>query len=372
MSTKTLIGFVCFLACSLSGMSQVRGNISVISEIKSKGTNQSTRLNLTGLTGKGKSVNTVQEFVLYRDIIRKYTWYEGVGNPITQEEANHLPFYYRLTMKNKKGHWQHVEAMHQGKMTTNHNQTTYVIDKRNDTDSISIDWGRKLGTVSQWFVTPDLTGDHVAEERAYTQEGDLVYSFMPVKNNDGRITGCYNDAWGFPVDMRLDPSSTYGSVVCITYDSCGRDSIVDFLDGQGLRKYNSNGVDQQRYTYDHKDRLIMTTSHNMVGDYTIDNWGNCGNKYVYDDANNTYSVIRLDKDLNPMRMPARRAGETRTFIRCDIKRDKWGRDVEACMLDENGNADTTLSGIHKIRYNYDDKGNLLSTEFFDINGNKIK
>lgn len=370
MRFKFFITSMVLLAYALIVSSQVR-EISVISDAKKKGTNQSTRLVLTIPSSKRLSDNKVEEYVLYRDIIRKYSWYEGVGTPISQETANHLPFYYKLSMKNNHGHWQHIEAMHQNEMTSNHSLNTYVLDKRNDNDNNCKEWIDKLKTVAQWFITSDLSGNEVVEERAYTSKGDLVYSFMPIKNEDGRITGSYNDAWGLPADMREDDTTTYGSVVCITYDSCGRDSIVDFLDGQGLRKYNSNGVDQQRFLYDNQDRIVLITSHNMVGDYTIDNWGNCGNKYEYDDVNNKYSIIRVDKELKPMRMPSKRADATRTFIKCDIRKDRWGRDVEAVMLDEEGKFSQTSSGIHRIVYDYDNKGNLVSSKYYDINGQLI-
>ncbi|MBO4315679.1 MAG: hypothetical protein J5867_06945, partial [Prevotella sp.] len=312
------------------------------------------------------------DYVLYRGLVRKYTWYEGLGAPISKDVAHHLPVYYKLSMKNDNGHWLHVEAMHQDSLTDQHGQETYVLDKRNDKDESSKEWREKLNTVAQWLFIADLEGNEVMEERAYDKEGNLVYSFIPVRNADGRVIGSYNDAWGLPVDMRENKDNTYGSVVCITYDHCGRDSIIDFLDGEGLRKYNSNGVDQQRYQYDDKDRIVLVTSHNMVGDYAIDNWGNCGNRYYYDDDGNKYSVVRVDKYLAPMKMPSKRANGTRTFMRCDIRRDVWGRDVEAVMLDAEGNPDSTSTGIHKILYEYNDKGFLLSTTYLNINGEKLK
>lgn len=370
MNFKSLIISIGLLSYALVASSQIR-NISVstiISDEQKKGTNESTRLVLGTQENKPSSSSKEKDYVLYRDIIRKNTWYEGVGTPITQEVANHLPFYYKLSMKNERGHWQHIEAMHQGAMTTNHDQSPYVLDKRNDNE----EWTEKLKSVAQWFITSDLSGNEVVEERAYTKDGYLVYSFMPIKNADGRITGSYNDHLGLPADLREDETATYGSVVCITYDSFGRDSIIDFLDGQGLRKYNSNGVDQQRYQYDAKDRIVLVTSHNMVGDYATDNWGNCGNRYEYDDANNKYSITRVDKELKPIRMPPQRADSTRTFITSEIKKDEWGRDIEAVMLDEKGHPDQTSGGIHRITYTYDDKGNLQSTQYYDINGKPIK
>ena len=359
---KKIVILIAFIMVNAMSYSQLR-QISVVSDISKRETNEETKL---ALTDKNST-----DYVLYRDVIRKYTWYEGVGTPITQETADHLPFYFRLSMKNSAGHYLHIEAMYQNRMSNAHDKTTYVLDKLYDDDGTNKKWIDKLNTVAQWFFISDLTDNEVVEERAYTVDGDLVYSFVPVKNADGKIIGSYNDAWGLPVDMREDDSSTYGSVVCITYDECGRDHIIDFLDGQGLRKYNSNGVDQQRYLYDDKDRVILVTSHNLAGDYAIDNWGNCGNRYEYNDLDNSYSIIIVDNELQPMRMPSTRADGTKTFIRCDIRRDIWGRNIEATMCDADGNADATSSGIHKILYNYDEKGTLQSVSYYNMEGEKI-
>lgn len=384
------IALLLLMACGSLHAQGVR-SISAISDAKKQGVNKNTRLVLTPSTGNTASKSTTRqktsqgrggtaasserqepEYVLYRGLVRKYTWYEGLGKPITKDVARHLPVYYRLSMKNDKGHWQHVEAMHQDTLTSQHDQETYVLDKRNDTDESSKEWRDKLATVAQWLFIGDLDGNEMLEERAYDKDGNLVYSFIPVRNADGRVTGSYNDAWGLPVDMREDVNNTYGSVVCITYDHCGRDSIIDYLDGEGLRKFNSNGVDQQRYLYDNNDRTVLVTSHNMVGDYANDNWGNCGNRYIYDDRGNKYSKIRVDRNLVPMKMPSKRADGTRTFTRCDIHLDTWGREVEAVMLDAEGNPDTTSTGIHRILYEYNDKGVLLSTTYLNLQGEKLR
>lgn len=393
MTMRKTIPIITLLILLASGTlhAQIRRTISVIVEAKEQGINQSTRLNVKKVVEKtppkrlpkkepsrnrrensaSPSIEQVN-YVLYRGLVRKHTWYEGLGIPITEEVARHLPVYYKLSMKNDKGHWQLVEAMHQDSLTSQHGQDTYVLDKRNDKDEGSKEWREKLSTVAQWLFIADLSGNVVVEERAYDKDGNLVYSFIPVINTDGRMTGSYNDAWGLPVDMHENEANTYGSVVRITYDQCGRDSIIDYLDGEGLRKFNTNEVDQQRYLYDDKDRVVLVTSHNMVGDYATDNWGNCGNRYEYNDESNTYSITRVNKDLAPMKMPSLRADGTRTFMRCEYKRDKWGREVEAVMVDAEGNPDTTTTGIHKILYQYDDNGNLLSTTYQNLNGEALK
>lgn len=359
----------------LMGTLSVGGQVRKISIINKTSANRSTNLSIPPVNKRiSQTADTCSdstEYALYRGIIRKYTWYEGAGKPITAEEAGHLPYYFRLSMRNRQGHWQHVQAMHGDTMTTRHNITPYVLDKKNAAETDNVEWRLNVNRITQWFMTSDLTGGEVVEERAYDKYGTLIYSFIPVKISDNTIVGSYNDAWGLPADMRPDSTTTYGSVVSITYDRCGRDSVVNFLDGQGLRKNNPNGVDRECYLYDEKDRIVQITSHNLAGDRIIDNWGNCGNLYVHDDENNSHSVIRVDENLKPMRMPPLRASGLRTFIRCDIRRDGYGRDVEAVMLDENGNNDTTTSGLHRIVYNYSPDGSVSGISYYDIDGNMM-
>ncbi|MBQ6307719.1 MAG: hypothetical protein IJK78_14280 [Bacteroidales bacterium] len=314
------------------------------------------------------------EAILFGDVIRRYTWLEGLGEPISQSEANHLPYYYRLSMKNDAGHYQLVEALHGTSLTSSHPLSTYILDKENDINDKNKEWREKLLTVGQWVFYSDLSGENVVEERAYEakeKNAKLIYSMQPVRNDSSHVTIAYTDSYGYPADMNEDYRFTYGSVVYITYDKQGFDSIIDYLDGEGYRKPNTNGVDQTRNVYDDKGRLLLITSNNCVGDYAIDNWGNCGIKYSYNDKMNTYSKICVDKDLNPMRMPPIRAGIEDTYIRCDIKKDQWGREIEAIMLTAEGEKDATMAGIHRITYSYTNDGRLQKKSYYDINGNPM-
>lgn len=355
------------------GLLSLQGQVRKISIINKSSENRNTRLSIPvshrATASHNAETEDSGETALYRDIIRKHTWYEGVGDTITQEVANRLPYYFRLSMRNRQGHWQHVQAMHQDSMTSKHNISPYVIDKKNAAETDNIEWRINVNRITQWFMTSDLSGNEIVEERAYDKDGTLIYSFIPVKISDNTIVGSYNDAWGLPADMRSDSTTTYGSVVSITYDRCGRDSVINYLDGQGLGKYNPNGVDRECYLYDDKDRVIRVTSHNVTGDNIRDNWGNCGNLYIYDDENNICSVIRVDENLEPMRMPSLRASGLRTFIRCDTRKDEYGRDVESVFMDEFGNNDTTSSGLHKIVYRYAPDGVITETTYYDIEGN---
>ena len=361
----------CILTCLSAQSIRSLGSVNLLQEEKKQVFNKNTRLALAKPTVK-KNKKVVEDCRLYRNVIRKFSWLVGVGKPIDKVTATHLPFYYKLSLKNEKGHWQHIEAMHGETLTSRHDTKAYFSDNKTDNAPANREWDDKLKTIAQWFIFSDLEGDNVVEERSYDGDRNMIYSFQLVKTPDGRATGSYNNAWGQPADLREDSLNVYGSVVCVTYDRAGRDSIIDYLDGQGFRKQNSNGADRQYNVYDKQDRLVLVTSHNIVGDNIIDNWGNCGNRYVYDDIHNKYTTVRLDAELNPMRMPAYRADGTQTFIRRDMYKDKWGRDSVAVMLDAAGNDDATSTGIHKILYEYDKKGSLASTSLYGKEGNLLK
>ena len=357
------------------GQTSIRGNIaSSLKETMLQKYNQGTKLVIKKVEKRNIKGQIIKADTLYyRDIVRKYGWLEGLGSPIPLSTARHLPYYYRMSMRNSMGHWQHVEAMHGNSMTTNHPIGTYIIDKlQTDDAQANKEWVELLNSVTQWFFSTNHEGDEVYEERSYDSNNNMVYSFSSVRNQDGRVTGSYNDAWGRPADMREDSTTTYGSVVCITYDRNGCDSIIDFLDGQGLRKKNNNGVDQSRFIYDDDGYVLEAKSCNSVGDYIQDNWGNCGYSITYDHQKGLRSKIYRNKEWKPIRMPAIRASAEQTFIRCDYIKDQWGRDSLATMLTFEGVPDTTHKGIHQIRYNYKNDGTLLSKTYYDINGNIIR
>lgn len=340
-------------------------NESANSKVKA---NVATNLNLSAIAEEQGDT------AYYRDLVRKYQWYEGLGDSLTKAEAYHLPVYFRMTVKNSAGHWQHVEAMCGDSLTTDHDISHYVLDKRYDVQERNKEWQAKLSRVAQWFLTPGLDENIVVEERGYDAKGSMIYGYLPTPNANGRITGCYNDDHGLPVDMGEDSQFTYGSVVYIAMDRCGRDSIIDFLDGKGLPRLNADSVDQQRYKYDHLDRITLSTSNNVVGDPMLDNWGNCGNAFEYDNAHNSCTITTLDANLQPMRMPSLRASGTSTFIRCRITYDEHGRLKEQQMLDARGNPDATLSGISRIVYHYKEHdGRYIATTvaYYDRQGKPI-
>lgn len=123
------IAWLCIAASTVYAQSSIRSNIaSSLRETMQQKHNEGTKLVIRQSerkTVRGKVVKA--DTVYYRDVVRKYGWMEGLGDTITLATARHLPYYYRMSMKNSVGHWQHVEAMHGDSMTTDHPIGTYII-----------------------------------------------------------------------------------------------------------------------------------------------------------------------------------------------------------------------------------------------------
>ncbi len=347
-----------------------RGKTSHSSDYN-RGTIPGIRVNSTSKFRWTKT-NEKSDTIYYRDVVRKYGWMEGLGNPISKEIASHLPYFYRFTLKNSAGHWLHVEALHGDTLTTLHPVSTYIIDKEQKDDILANErWLELLKTVTQWVFIPGIDGTEMCEERSYDRENNLIYTFSMVRNKDGRVTGSYNDAWGLPADMREDPMATYGSVVCITYDALGYDSIIDYLDGEGYCKYNNNGVDQTRYVHDNRGYVLEAWSCNCMGDRMIDNWGNCGYSITYNPQERMRTKIFRDANWKPTRLPEKRAGGDQSYIRCDYYQDVWGRDSVAVVRTADGEDDATLSKIHCIVYHYSEDGSSVPNTYFNREGDLV-
>lgn len=306
---KTLVLTILFNFIIISFLCNAQyrnGGGSIRSDITKQEYNQSTQLKRPKHINPGRKQDQgKQSFILYRNIHRRNLWLEGVGSPITQEEADKLPCYFRLSMKNNKGHYQFVEAMKNGQLTSDHLISPYIKDKKiiSATDSVENLWDSRFATVGQWLITSDLAGDKVVEERAYeakAENANLIYSFQPIYNDETHVTGSYTDSWGLPIDIDDNGDHYYGSVVYITLNQQGLDSIVDHIDAKGLCRYNEYGADQTRYLYDSKERVISVTSHNTVGDRINDNRGICGIIYRYNDDDDTCTVTHIDKNLKPV------------------------------------------------------------------------
>ncbi len=269
------------------------------------GNKENTRLNIKVVTRQNRKdrhngVVVRPDSVLYRHIVRRHSWFEGLGDTLTQAEADSLPLYFKLSVKSPAGHWQHVEAMQREQLTTEHGIQTYLLNHKNAYGpEVNQTWMERLRSVCQWYFYSDPKGERVFEERAYDRDGNMMYSFTPVPAEDGSVVGTYTDALGMPAEIIEDSTIYYGMVVRVAYDSHGLDSLVQYMDGAGYVRPNADGVYVIKYQYDREGRgyLSSKTFLNPVGFPMNNHEGFSTVNYRQDEWGYTFAVDSLDRFL---------------------------------------------------------------------------
>ena len=263
---------IAFIVVSLIANAQVELKTKKIGSIQQK-QEERTNSDKKGHGGRGGVIierikNLKADRVeLYSNVIKRFGRWEGYGKPISLDYASHLRYYYKLTFIGNSKHPNRMQAYdgyHQ--LTSNHTIGTYLVDqtsdKDEDADSI---WINKLKNVAQWDFVYNEKGD-ISIERAYDTNGELVYSFYPVKIGS-RVAGTFTDAWGMPARLRKTGGA---QVVYVSYDKNGYESLHEFYDEDGFRQKNRDGAYMSRMT-NRSDGLILTkASCNIVGQRMID------------------------------------------------------------------------------------------------------
>lgn len=115
-----------------------------------------------------------------------------------------------------------------------------------------------------------------------------------------------------PVKMRKDSLEAGANYVHITYDEQGNEILYEYMDEQGYRAKNKDGAYMTKKEYDKDGLQIKEASCNAIGNYMIDDYGNClagtrnmiktdskqvhvitiiiGNRYVYQQAKATITL----------------------------------------------------------------------------------
>ncbi len=259
-----------------------------------------------------KAEDTIPQYLYYDAIVRRNSWLQGQGKPLTLEEAKEKKnVYYRLSLPTDGARYMHIEQMRgdsliADSMLTASSQYLYDLISKSGEDP----WNKRVGSIAQWLIAPSLDGKSVIEERAYDREGNMVYSLQPFPGSDGNIVVSFNNSWGYPVDFDEKKENFYGSVIEIKYDPNGYDGQIDYFDGLGLRKRNIKGVDQVRYVRDNEGNVKSVTYHNIVGDrmalkepivtdsLTFEDVSRVD--FTYADDGNSTSITFYDKNDNPI------------------------------------------------------------------------
>ena len=318
-------------------------------------------------------------YAYYSNFVKQNGWIHGIDNPLTKTQASHRQVYYKFSNKNKAGNWTRMQA-YDGfhRLTCEHNVGTYLVNQFDISDgNVDETWRNKLKTVCQWEFIGDNSGNEIVQEIGLDEFNNVVYVYIPVRNGR-KIYGGFFDEWGKPISLRTknDSIQNEADYVSITLDKNGYEHILEFTDKDGYRKYNKDGVYATRYTYDDYGHKFKEESLDMLGNPTIDSWGNCGFVNTFDRYGNTIESYYIDQNGRPMRMPAQRSGSHRV-VKIKYEYDKWGRNISQKFFTYDNTPDidslTYIDGIgvHEYRTSYNDRGQCTEYASFDTNGTPV-
>ncbi|MBR5082189.1 MAG: hypothetical protein IKX35_07105 [Bacteroidales bacterium] len=302
---------------------------------------------------------------------KQHGWFAPLDT-ITNEVAKHRGTHFRFTKKNKAGHWLRMECLDSYGHYVKGMMSPYILKLGSAVESdekANSDWVEMLKTACIWEFIADYTGQTIVQERAYDENMNIIFTFSRVPIGNNQYNCSYKDSYGLPAEMRNDEDYTYGTLVRITEDRWGNDSVIQYLDAKGLPKLNSDGVGMEVYIQDEYGHLLKQQSRNLDGTLAIDNWGNCGVEYVWNSNHDIESATYMDNQWRPMRMPAIRGVDGREkVITTNYKYDKYRRQIEEYYTDSLGESDVNALGTHRITYEFDDKGHIIKQCGYDENG----
>lgn len=308
------------------------------------------------------------EVALYRDYVKQHGWMRGRGNPISQETASHLSQHYRLSRKNKAGHWTRLECLDAWGRPDDCG-ATYLINPYDDDDKqIDEAWRDKLKEIVYWEFVGDASGENCLQENAYNKEGKLILSYIIVPVGENKFMGHYVDAWGLPAKMRDEDGAKF---VLVQRDQYGYDADISFIGDDGYYKKNNWGAYRSRYFFDKRGYVLRHMSSNVDGQFMIDRAGNSGQLQVYGDDGFVRSVTNIDDQGNIIRVPLSESTE-KDYICARYDYDQWGRNTCISYYLANGiTPDTITGGVHTYRYEYNDRGKCTLIQCLGLDGKPI-
>lgn len=329
---------------------------------------------------KPKSKDLLPDTVYCHQTKKQHGWFAPLGI-ITKEAASHRNQTYRFTNRNSQGNWCKMEVINgYGDYTTGSDSPYILKTSGANTDTLAnTEWAEKIKTVCIYEFIADPTGKEVIQERAYDKDMNIVYTYSrtPIGADSlghNRYVGSYKDIYGLPAEMRKDTTNTYtyGTLVMLTEDIWGNDSIVEYMDAKGRKKLNSEGVAMEVFICDKEGHLLKQQSRDAMGNLTIDNWGNCGIEYEWNADHTLKSATYMDDKWQPMQMPSLRETFGRSnVIKMHYEYDEYKRqEVESYFTDKDV-PDVNSDGIHKVISSYDNAGNPTELKNYDLDGNLI-
>lgn len=296
----------------------------------------------------------------YRAIEQRYAncgkrtgWLIG-WEELTSDQASYLPYHYVFKKKGRLAkHWLSMEARNgYDKPTTQHSMDTYILNPHDEEDKgADEEMKQQLQSVCRWELVADATGNFLVQERAYDQEGKLIYCYNRCQtDNPQQVVGTYTDGLGFPIRMRNNAGYSY---ILVTYDDRGLETLFEFYDEDGYMQANKDGAYKTEKKYLDNGIQIEEASLNIDGRRTKDRWGNCGWKAVYEGFKEVTSTS-VDEEGKPWRTKIGGKTITRKW-----RYDSFGRRIEETYWDENGQPDINNDGVHGYEYAYNRYGQYI-------------
>lgn len=329
---------------------------------------------------QAKAKGILQDTIYCIQTRKQHGWFAPT-RIISKEEASHRGLTYRFTKRNAQGNWCKIELIDGYGNYTTGGMSPYILKIGSaDTDSLAnTDWVDRIKTECIYEFIADPTGKNVIQERAYDKDMNIIYTYSrtPIgKDSSGhnQYVGSYKDCYGLPAEMRKDTTNTYtyGTLVMLTEDIWGNDSIIEYMDAKGLKKLNSDGVAMEVFVCSKDGLQLKQQSRDSDGSLKIDNWGNCGVEYVWNDDYTVASATYMDDKWKPMRLPKLRATNGQdNVMQTRYKYDQYARETEVAFYTSDGKPDVNLVGVHKCMLTYDHHGNAEEQRYYDINGRLI-
>ncbi len=320
-------------------------------------------------TPQVKTDTNARDTIYAKETVKQHGWF-APKNVISKEVTQHRQESIRFTNKNDKGKWLKIEVIDAYGQYVPGRIKPYIL--KNSEDSLANqDWRSKIESACIFEFIPDPTGMNVIQERAYDKDYNIVYTYSRtgIGENDGKqqFIGSYKDSYGFPAEMRPEEGYSYGTLVKITEDRWGNDSIIEYLDSKGVNKLNADLAAKEYFIYDKEGNLLMQQSRDSIGNLIIDNAGNCGIEFTYDNEGNMLTATFMDENWESMHIADTRTADEKAGIqRIEWKYDEYGRQTEMRFVDVNGNPEENVHGCHRTVYEYDDHGNNVRQVSYNI------
>lgn len=305
----------------------------------------------------------------YAKVVNQYGSWKGIGPKLSKDDIRHIWRYVKLSRpagQPSTAPFTHMQVLNSFGKMGNNSYGPILANPFGSDEGISSSWKWKLMDICQFEKI--YRNGVVIQENMYDEDGKLVLQYFPTSVSKNQIVGHYTDAYGTLAKLRTDEECTY---VGITLDENGYESQISFMDNKGQLKRNGDDAFIQLLKHDAQGNLTQTMSADAVGTPIIDNWGNCGWQYAYDENGNDTTATCINQFGQPQRMQKKRGKDIEDCVRIRMTYDKWGNVLTRTFYDKDWNPDTIMGGIHRYVFTKTLYGNTTSMRAEYFNGHLV-